>query len=229
VPTIEEKTVKRLLAVIAAACTLSATADVAEVRQWQPAPGRAAEMVQAAEEARAIHTKLGATVWIGVDQNGILHYATSFKDWSAWAAFITAANASAEWQSFWQKYSVANPNSTNIATFHLNVPVAAKTQAVTMVYSWDVRYEVPGAFDTFMATAQKSIALHTALGASAGVNVDEIGNVHYELSFESWAAWAKFSAALDASQEWADLLKDAYQNPTAELVKVYMIDTIPAP
>jgi len=216
---------KLLVVLVAAMWACAASADVSEARQWKPAPGRSAEMLKSAAEARAIHEKAGASVFTGIDQNGILHYVTTFPDWAAWAKFGTAMQSSKEWQAFWAKYDVANPNATNVATFYLDTPVVAKAQAVTAVYSWDIRNEVPGAFDAFMATAQQSLAIHSALGASPGINIDELGNVHYELSFDSWESWAKFTAALQKNAEWTALLKKANANPTAELVKVYLIDT----
>ena len=220
---------KRLCMLIIALWTCAAGGDVTEIRQWKAAPGRSAEMMHSAVEARAIQQKLGATVFIGVDQMGILHYAVTFPDWSGWAAFVQAGAASKDWQAFMTKFDVANPNSTNIATYYLETPVVAKTQAVTAVYSWDVDYKVPGAFDRMMAGAEKSVKIHSALGASPGINVDQLGNIHYELTFDSWASWAKFGAALPKNAEWNALLKDANEHPSAELVQVYLIETYQGP
>lgn len=220
---------KLLVVLVAAMWACAASADVSEASLWQPAAGRAAEMYQTATEARAIQEKLGATVFIGTNQLGQMHYVMSFPDWGAWAAFGTKLRASKDWAALIAKFDVPNPNSTQIGSWYLDTPVVAKTQAVGLVYSWDIRNDVPGAFDSFMATAQQSVAIHSALGASPGINIDELGNVHYELSFDSWTSWAKFNAALQKNAEWTALLKKANANPTAELVKVYMVDTYTRP
>lgn len=217
---------KRLVVFVAAAMwAVCAWASVSEVRLFEPAPGRSAEMMKAAVDARAIQEKLGATVFIGVSQTGTLHYVATFPDWGAWAAFATKMATSKEWTAFMQKYDVADPNSKPGGVFYVDTPVVAKTLPVTVVYSWDINYKVPGAFDTFMASAQQSVAIHSKLGASPGINIDQLGNVHYELAFDSWASWAKFSAALQKDADWAALMKQANATPTAELVNVYMIDT----
>jgi hypothetical protein len=220
---------KRLFVLVGAMWACAASADVSEASLWQPAPGRSAEMYQAASEARAIQEKLGAVVFIGTDQLGQMLYETTFKDWGAWAAFVTKMRASKEWTAWVAKYFVANPNSTQVGSWYLNSPVVGKTQAVTAVYSWDINNEVPGAFDAFMAIAQQAVPIQAALGGSPGINIDELGNVHYSLSFDSWESWAKFNAALEKSTEWAALLKKANEKPTAELVKVYMVDTYTGP
>jgi hypothetical protein len=204
-------------------------ASVSEVRVFKPANGRYVEMMQEGAEAKAIQEKLGATVFIGSDQNGNLQYVLTFADWGAWAAFGAKLSKSKEWAAFIKKVDVANPASTQAQVFYLDTPVVAKTLPVTVVYSWDIDYKVPNAFDSFMATAQQAVAIHTRLGASPGINVDQLGNVHYETAFDSWASWAKFSAALEKDAEWIALNKKAGETPTAELVGVLMIETYTEP
>jgi len=217
---------KKLFVFLAAMWTFNAwAANVSEIRVFKPADGRYMEMMQEGAEARAIQEKLGATVYMGTDQNGNLQYGLTFPDWGAWAAFGAKLRTSKEWAAFIKKVDVANPASTQLQVFYLDTPVVAKTMAVTVVYSWDIDYKVPGAFDKFMATSQQAVAIHTRLGGSPGINIDQLGNVHYELAFDSWASWAKFSAALQKDTEWAALIKKANEAPTAELVAVTMIDT----
>ncbi len=217
---------KRLILFVAAMWAFGVSASVSEVRHWKPEPGRAAEMYQAAAEARAIQERLGASVFIGTDQNGNLIYVLTFPDWGAWAAFGKAMQADKAWAAFIEKFFVANPNSTNFLTAYLDTPVVAKTLPVSAVYSWDI---LPGKFDAFMAVAQEAVTIHNALGASAGINIDELGNVHYELTFDSWASWAKFGAAVQKSEAYTALVKKANLDPSAELVKVYLIDTYTGP
>jgi hypothetical protein len=220
---------KRLCVLFVAMWTYAAWGDVTEVRVWQPAPGRSADMMKSAMEAKAIHEKLGAKVFVGVDHMGNLQYAVTFADWAGWAAFQKAMQTSKDWQAFWAKADVPNPDSTNVATYYLEQPVVAKVQAVSAIYSWDIDYKVPGAFDKFMAEAQESVKIHSALGASPGINVDQIGNVHYELTFDSWASWAKFNAALGKDPQWNALMKRTGEHPTAELSNVTLLETYTGP
>ena len=65
------------------------------------------------------------------------------------------------------------------------------------------------------------------LGASAGINIDDIGNVHYEMTFDSWEAWGKYVAVQATDKEWNEFLARANQNPMADLVKVWRLDSLP--
>ena len=221
---------KKVIVFLAAMWAFAAwAANVSEIRVFKPANGRYMDMMQEAVEARAIQEKLGATVYIGSDQNGNLQYGVTFPDWGAWAAFGAKLQASKDWAAFIKKVDVANPASTQVNVFYLDTPVVPKTLPVTVVYSWDIDYKVPGAFDKFMAMAQQAVAIQTKLGASPGINVDQLGNVHYETAFDSWASWAKFTAALEKDSEWTALMKKVNDAPTAELVNVTMIETYTAP
>ncbi|MAM80448.1 MAG: hypothetical protein CMP89_06805 [Gammaproteobacteria bacterium] len=89
-----------------------------------------------------------------------------------------------------------------------------------MVFSWDVQQ---GKTPEFLALCQQSKVIHERLGASVGMNVDELANVHYEMSFESWAAYGEFSQKLAADNEWQKFFTAANAKPTAELVKVWRL------
>jgi hypothetical protein len=221
---------KKLIVFLAAMWVFGAgAANVSEVRVFKPADGRFLEMMKEAAEARAIQEKLGATVFVGTDQLGNLQYVLTFPDWGAWAAFGAKLAASKDWAAFIKKVDVANPSSTQQQLLYLDTPVVPKTLPVTVVYSWDIDYKVPNAFDKFMASSQQAVAIHTRLGASPGINIDQLGNVHYETAFDSWASWAKFGAALEKDAEWTALMKKVNETPTAELVAVTMIETYTAP
>jgi len=205
---------------LAMLCASGAWADVAVVNEWQPEPGRAADMYAAAVEARAIHEKLGATVWIGTDQEAHMHYVLSFADWGAWAKFDAALQASKDWAAWIAKYTSTTPAAMNVNVLYLDQPLVAKSTPVTIVYGWKVN---PGKGAAFMALAQEAAGIHAKLGASPGINVDDLGNVWYETACESWAAWATFDAALRKSPEWAAFLKKADADPTGELMRVIRI------
>ncbi len=211
---------KRLVIGCLAWCATSVFADVAEVRLWDPLPGRGAETMAAAVEAKAIQEKLGAEVQIGNDQHGNMHYSLIFEDWEAWGKFQAAMDDSKEWAEWFQKFA-ADPPAQPAGVFHVNNPVVAEPNKVSLVYSWDV---MPGQGAQMMANAQEAVGLHSKMGASAGINVDQLGNVHYELTFDSWAAWGRFTKAVQASEEWGAFIQRASQEPAAELVQVYMIE-----
>lgn len=198
-------------------------ADVAVIREFAPETGRAGEMLQTAAQARAIHEKLGASVYVGTDQSGNVHYALSFADWAAWAKFDAAVGKSKEWNDFMQNVG-ANPPGEMVNVLFLNVPVVPKTTPVTIVYGWDV---TPGMTDAFMALAQEAAAIHTKLGASPGISIDDLGNVWYEIGFDSWAAWAAFDAAQQKSAEWEAFFTKAGQVGAGELIRVIRIEQAP--
>jgi hypothetical protein len=211
---------KKLIAIGLMFCAWSTWADVSVVREFAPEPGRAPEMMKAAVEARAIQQKLGASVYIGTDQDGHLQYGVSFPDWAAWAKFDAAMQASPEWAAFWQKYANTNPASKLVGTVFLDQPLVAKATAVTVVYGFKVK---PGRFNDFMKLAQEAAAIQTKLGASPGINVDDLGNVWYETACDSWAAWAAFDAALRKSPEWAAFEAKVDKDPIGELMRVIRI------
>jgi hypothetical protein len=216
-----------MLFVVQALWAVSAWANVSQVLEFKAEPGGTPTMYQAAVEARAIQQPLGATVFIGTDlATGNMQYVLTFADWSAWAAFGPKLEASKEWAAFLKKYDVANPASTQVGSVFINTPVVAKTQPVGMVFSWKI---MPGKIDAFMAIAQQAVKIHNALGGSAGIHIDDVGNVHYELTYDSWASWAKFDTALQKNTEWTELLKKANADPTAELMRVLRIEEFKAP
>lgn len=215
---------KKLVVFLAAMWVSAAWATVSEIREFVPAPGQSVALSKAAVEAQAIHQKLGASVYIGTDLiTGNLVYVLTFADWSAWADFGKKLEASKDWGAFMAKQDVANPNSTQLPAVYIDSLVVAKTLPVSVVYLWKINAGA-GKSDAFMKLAQEAVAIHTALGASPGVGVDDLGNVGYELTFDSWASWAKFQAASMKSQDWAAFEKKADSQQNAELVRVLRLE-----
>ena len=70
---------------------------------WKPELGRMGDVLQAAQQAKMIHEKAGASVNIMVDQSQNLHYVMNFADWEAWAK--VQDTPSAEFQAFMQEQS----------------------------------------------------------------------------------------------------------------------------
>ena len=213
---------KKSLILLLTVFSTSILADVAQVNIWKAHPGRMADMFDSAMAAKAIHEKLGATVSIATDQNLNLHYVTIFDTWEDWGQFSGEMANSAEWDEYWTK-ALSNPAAELVETLHVNNPDPAEPKPVAIIYRWDVN---PGKTQEMIARATEAIGIHNALGASASVNIDDIGNVHYEMTFDSWAAWGKFSAASQESEAWANF-QAKYSQPIAELVKVYRLTAMP--
>lgn len=206
-------------------CAAGSWADVGVVRIFDPQPGRANDLYAAGAKAEAIQEKLGAIVDVWIDQTGSMHHVMSFANWEAWATFGTALEASNEWTAFIQGFA-GNPPGTPDGVIFLNTPVVAVSKPVALVYSWNV---MPGKTGAFIANAQEAAAIHQKLGASVGINIDDLGDVHYEMQFDSWAAWAKYTTAIQQSKEWEAFITKANQNPMAELVNVLRLTKNQAP
>jgi hypothetical protein len=219
-----EKAMKRLILFFVLTFAFAASASVTEVHQWQPQPGKFAAFMKGAEEARAIHEKFGAVVFIGIDQMGLVHYAMTFPDWGAWGEFGDKVSTSKEWADFNTKYDTADPNGKHVAAMFLDSPVEAKTQPVLAVASWKVQ---PGKLDSAIATMREFAPVDTKLGASVGIDTDELGNAHYEMTFPNYAAYGKWIVAAQKSPERSALIKKWDAAPQAELVRFYVIEQYP--
>jgi hypothetical protein len=212
------------LAIVLCLILLSAraTADVAQVNIWTPYPGKAAEMYQNAIQAKAIHEKLGASVSIAQDQYLNMHYVVIFKDWSEHGKFSDALGSSEEWQAFWQKIS-AESAAELTQTFTINNPVVAEPKPVSVVFSWDVD---AGRTPDFIAICEGAMPIHKRLGASPGINIDELGNVHYELTFDNWEAWGNYAMKSATDEEWNAYFAKHSENPVATLTRVWRINVM---
>jgi hypothetical protein len=217
----EDALMRKGITLCLALLAAQAFADVAQVNVWSPLPGKGAQLFQNAAEAKPIHEKLGAAVSIAQDQNGNLHYVVSFKNWADYGRFTDAMGTSTEWQQFWQRIS-EDPTAELAHVFMINNPVVAEPKPVSLVYSWDV---LPGNTAAFVAISQAALPIHERLGASIGINIDELGDVHYEMTFDSWEAWGRFQAKSATDQEWTAFLARYNANPIATLTKVWRLNT----
>jgi len=194
-------------------------ADVAQVNIWKAHPGRTADMYQSAMTAKAIHEKVGATVTISTDQNMNMYYVTIFDTWEDWGKFGGKMAGNAEWDEYWSA-AMANPAAELTGTLHVNNPNPAEVKPVAMIYMWDVDR---GKTEQFIAQATEAIPIHNALGASASINIDQLGDVHYEMTFDNWEAWGKFVAAAEQSEDWAKF-QAKYSQPIATLTNVLRLN-----
>ena len=196
-------------------------ADVLEVRLYAPIPGSSAELMQHASEARNIQTKLGGQVVVATDLRGRLHFANAHKNWVGWAAFQEKLEASEEWSTFAQKVGAA-PAGTLEAHYLVNQVAPMLPSKVYQVFVWEA---YPGRNAEMIAAASTAQPLHEKLGVSVGINTDQMGRLHYLMSFDSWADWARFQDA-DPSDEVASFFAEFYSNPPAKLIDVYSVTRV---
>lgn len=198
-----------------------ANATVTQVTLWQPEPGKTMQMLQVATEAKAMHSKLGAQADMAIDAMGRLHFIMAFEDWETWGAYRAKMAASAEMQAFVAKIQT-DPPARQVENFLLNQPLEA---VPNQVYSVLVFEPMPGRFGELMQAAMKASEIHTKDGATVGINVDQVGNMHYVMSFESWAAWGAFRD--NRSAEWTAFNAAYLSDPSGKLVTNYLARRLP--
>jgi len=198
-----------------------ASADVLEVRLWKAIPGNSAQLTQHASEARSIQLKLGGQVVVATDRQGRLHYATAHKNWVEWAAFQEKLQASDEWTDFAQKIGTA-PAATLEAHYLANQVAPMLPSKVYQVFVWEA---YPGRNAEMIEAASTAQPLHEKLGASVGINLDQMGRMHYLMSFDTWADWARFQDA-GPSDEVASFFAEFNSNPPAKLVDVFSVTRV---
>lgn len=196
-------------------------ADVLEVRLWKAIPGSSAQLMQHASEARSIHLKLGGQVVVATDRQGRLHYATAHKNWVEWAAFQEKLEASDEWTNFAQKIG-ATPAATLESHYLINQVTPMLPSKVYQVFVWEA---FPGRRAQMIDSATTAQPLHEKLGASVGIKMDQMGRLHYLMSFDTWAEWAKFQDT-GSSDEVSTFFAEFYSNPSAKLVEVYNVTRV---
>ena len=197
-------------------------ADVALANIWSAVPGNGPQLFRNGMEAKAIHEKMGAAVSIAADQDGDMHYVVSFPDWAVWGMFQDAAASNEAWQSFWQRVNKVATAEIS-ATYMVNMVTVAESQPASLVYSWDVDQ---GKTSDFVALSQKSKTMHERMGASIGIHVDELGDVHYLMTFPSWEAWGNFQAKAATDDEWQTFYAETGKNPVASLIKVWRLNAM---
>ena len=182
---------------------------------WNPMPGKSMEMMQSAQAAKAIHEKLGASVTLGLENTGRLHYAANFENWQAWAKWVAKLQTSEEWAA-WQAQTSKAPAAIQEENYLLRViPGGSDVGNVYQVFIWDPTMGT----SALVATAMEAKAIHEKAGINVAINIDQMQRMHYVMSFDSWDDWAKVQDT--PNEEFADFLDRQSKNPTGELVTVY--------
>ena len=198
-----------------------ALATVTHVTLWEPLPGKSAQMMATAAKAVKINKKLGTQAVTAIDAHGRLHFAMAFEDWAQWGEYQTKAAADADMQAFVQDYSTS-PSAVQLDSFMLNQPLPGAPGNVYNVFIWEA-YE--GRSVDMLNKAMEAAAIHQADGVSIAVNVDQLGRLHYVMSFDSWADWGKLQDT--PSAEWTAFMGDFQSNPASKIVQTFLARQLP--
>ncbi|MEH6569260.1 MAG: hypothetical protein V7709_09300 [Halioglobus sp.] len=192
-----------------------AVADVLVVNIFKSMPGKNQLTLQYGQEAKAILSKLGANITLGVDMDGRLHLARSFNNWAAWAKFGKALQANGEWTAFLKKIN-KSPSAVLEDNYMMNTPVPGEVGAVYQVFIFE---PVMGRAGDLLRSAMQAKAMHEKAGASVSISIDQLQKLHYVTSYDSWDDWAKVQDT--PNPEFQAFMKKQGEDPKAKLVKVY--------
>jgi hypothetical protein len=145
----------------------------------------------------------------------------AFEDWAQWGEYQTKAAADADMQAFVQDYSTS-PSAVQLDSFMLNQPLPGAPGNVYNVFIWEA-YE--GRSVDMLNKAMEAAAIHQADGVSIAVNVDQLGRLHYVMSFDSWADWGKLQDT--PSAEWTAFMGDFQSNPAGKIVQTFLARQLP--
>lgn len=192
-----------------------AVAEVLVVNIFKSMPGKNQLTLQYGQEAKAIQSKLGAKITLGVDMEGRMHVARGFKNWAAWAKSTKELRASKEWAAFLEKIN-KNPSAVLEDNYMMNTPVPGKVGAVYQVFIFE---PVMGRGNDLFQSAMQAKAIHEKAGASVSINIDQLRKLHYVMSYDSWDDWAKMQDT--PNPDFQAFMKKQGEDPKGKLVKVY--------
>ena len=194
----------------------SIMADVLEVNIWKSMPGKNPLTMQYGQEVKTIFSKLGARATLGSDLEGRLHVATHFENWQGWAKFRNRLQDSPDWVAFLQKVN-ANPSAER--ENHYLLDTVSSSGAPAAMYQVLIFEPELGRGGDLVQAAMQAKAIHEKGKAKVAMHVDQLGNLHYVTSFDSWDAWAKFQDTPDPA--FQEFMQEQNKDPTAKLIKVY--------
>ncbi|MFP6815525.1 MAG: hypothetical protein VB949_07650 [Pseudomonadales bacterium] len=116
------KTITFVLAMLVAAWTHAA---VLSVFVWDAPPGGDATMIETAMAAKAIHEKLGADVFIGLDQKGRMHYGIGAENSAARGAVFDKIQASEDFTALMSKASQGDKPATMLTAYNMTIAMGS--------------------------------------------------------------------------------------------------------
>jgi uncharacterized protein (DUF1330 family) len=204
-----------LIASVLLLCSSMVYAQVVDVDIWEPMPGMGEKTVEYAKEAEKIVKSLGGNAMVGQERDGSVHFASEYKNWTAWAAFQKKLSSSKAWGSFVAKFS-ANPSATLSKNYLLNTPSPGKDGPVYQVFVWHAEL---GRGTDLIQSAMKAKAIHQKDGAAVTIHIDQMQDMHYVMNFDSWEAWAKFQDS--PHPEFQAFMQQQSKDSTGSLIEVY--------
>ena len=73
--------------------------------------------------------------------------------------------------------------------------------------------------------AMEAAAIQQADGVSIAINVDQLGRLHYVMSFDSWADWGKLQDT--PSPKWTAFMGKFQANPPGKVVQTFLARQLP--
>ncbi|MDH3642569.1 MAG: hypothetical protein OES38_10765 [Gammaproteobacteria bacterium] len=216
---------KTILFAVCMILAASTHAAVSSVFVWDAPPGGDPAMIQTAMSAKAIHEKLGATVFVGVDQEGRMHYGVSFETAAERGAFFDKIQTNEEFSALMAEASQRDKAATMQEVFNMTVALGSGGAGgnVIMVFQYQPN---PGRTEDVIAKMAEAKVIQEKLGAAVSVNIDEEGWAHYVLNFANWEAQGKFADSLADNEAWNAFQQSLADDPLAELKNVFRVTAL---
>ena len=175
--------------------------------------------------AKAIHEKLGADVFIGMDQRGRMHYGINAENSAARGALFDKIQASEEFAALMNNASQSDKAATMIMAYNMNVALGGGVGG-KVVHAFQYQPN-QGRIGDVIAKMAEAKAIHEKLGVSVSVLVDEVGRASYVINFDSWEAQGKFQDSLDGNEAWQAFQASLAADPSAQLIDVFRVTMLP--
>lgn len=73
--------------------------------------------------------------------------------------------------------------------------------------------------------ATEASKIHAKSGAEVAINMDQLGRMHYVMSFDSGSQWGEFQD--NPSTAWTTFWASLQDNPPGKVIETYMANQIP--
>jgi len=210
-----------LMAFILLSVSQLASAEIVEVYQWEPYPGRAADLLTTMQEAAQIHTSLGATIQINVLDIGStqnIDYVMRYDDLISWGESRDKNLMSAEWTAFFARVS-ANPAGklvSSVQGINTDTTTMADDFADQPIFNVSVFDPDPGGSAILAEGFSTAKMMHEAMGARVETYTELYGGtdkMHYVMFFDSWAHMAQVTEAMSTNEAWQAFNSATLSNP----------------
>ena len=104
------------------------------------------------------------------------------------------------------------------AAMLLSVPAVAEMMVVNI---WK---PMTGKAPQMYANGAEAASIQTKLGGSVTIGSDTQNRMHFAMSFENWADWAKHGQKMQNDKAWGEFLGKLAANPSAELEDQYFLN-----